>query len=78
MEQHAINRAIARVTREPVGLIANLGFSLLAPSPASFFHPQRRMYPLRLARSSRKHHPRRPPKKTVPVKPIVTSSGKAS
>jgi len=61
MNQNDLNRAVAEVTQESVGTIAGLGFSLLAMPPT---YPvtvpaERRKYPLRVSRETRKRKSRR-------------------
>jgi len=60
MNQNELNHAVAQATQESVGAIASLGFSLLSLPPAHplSIRPERRRYPLRLAREVR-----RPPRR---------------
>ncbi len=63
MTQQALNHAVANATAEPVSLIANIGFSLLALPSEPVIRP-RPAYPLRLGPEAREG--RRPRRRAKP------------
>lgn len=65
MTQQDLNRAVAAATAEPLSLVADMGFSLLAlPSPPAA--RPRPAYPLRLGPEARGSRPRRRGAKPFP------------
>jgi len=78
MNQYDLNRAVAEATQESVGTIADLGFSLLAMPPT---YPlavpvERRKYPLRVARETRKRKSRRRAKSLAKSVPAARSASR--
>ena len=71
MTQYDLNLAVAKATMESVGVIDGLGFSLLIMPPGYplAISPERRRYPLRIAREARRRKPPRRRAKSF-VKPI--------